>query len=134
MNADYPLIQLTEQVIAASYRVHNTLGAGFVESVYVRALSVELRLGGISAQPELPITVTYREHIVGEFRADLLVAHELIVEVKAVKDIVPMHEIQLLNYLHATGKSVGLLINFGGSVQVRRKIQTKNLRQSAQSA
>ena len=134
MNADYPLTQLTEQVIAASSRVHNTLGAGFVQSVYLRALCVELGLVGISAQPQLPITVTYRDHIVGEFRADLLVAHELIVEVKAVNDIVPAHEIQLLNYLHATGKSVGLLINFGRSVQVRRKIQTNNLRKSAQSA
>jgi GxxExxY protein len=134
MNADYLFADLTERVIAAAFNVHKALGAGFLESVYAKALQIELEEMGIAVQVELPITVYYLDRIVGEFRADLLVADEVIVEIKAIANLVPVHEVQLVNYLNATRKSVGLLLNFGSSVQVRRKVQTNNLRSSAKSA
>ncbi len=134
MNADYLFSEITEKIIASAFEVHKALGAGFLESVYVNALLVELRLIGLAAAAEVPITVHYRDQVVGEFRADLLVESEIIVEVKAVASVAAVHETQLLNYLNATRKSVGLLLNFGPSVQVRRKISSNNLRQSAKSA
>ena len=134
MSADFPSAELTQLIIAAAFRVHNELGAGFLETVYVRALQVELRLAQIEVAIEVPIVVRYRDHIVGEFRADILVANEVIVEVKAVTELAAAHSAQLLNYLQATGKSVGLLVNFGRSVEIQRKIHSKNLRSSAKSA
>jgi GxxExxY protein len=134
MNADYLFSELTEKIIASAFQVHKVLGAGFLESVYVRALLVELQSIGFAADTEVPITVHYRDQVVGEFRADLLIEREIIVEVKALASVAAIHEAQLVNYLNATGKSVGLLLNFGSSVQVRRKINSNNLRQSAKSA
>ncbi len=134
MNADYPFAKLTERIIAAAYSVHNTLGAEFLESVYTNALQMELRLTGLDAALEVPIIVRYREYVVGEFRADMIVSNEVIVEIKAVTALTSIHDAQLVNYLIATGRSIGLLINFGRSVQVRRKIYSKNLRESAKSA
>lgn len=132
--ADYPFADCTERVIAPAYRVHKVLGAGFLESVYVKALQIELTTCGSSAQLEVPIAVTYKGQVVGEFRADLLVDDAVIVEVKAIKELSAIHEAQLVNYLNGTGKAIGLLLNFGVSVQIRRKIVSKNLRKSAQSA
>ena len=134
MNADYLFSKLTERIIASAFQVHKTLGAGFLESVYVRALQIELQSAGFIVSAEVPIIVYYKEHVVGEFRADLLVEDEIIVEVKALSSVMAIHEAQLVNYLNATRKSVGLLLNFGSSVQVRRKINSNNLRQSAKSA
>ncbi len=122
---------LTEAIIGAAYAVHNELGVGFLEAVYQRALAVELRLSGLNVEVEVPLTVFYKGISVGEYRADLLVAHEIIVEIKATEGIAPIHEQQLLHYLYATGRSLGLLINFGKSVTVKRKSVTKNLRPSA---
>ena len=95
---------------------------------------MELRLAGFDAALEVPITVRYRDIVVGEFRADMVVCDAVIVEVKAVAELASIHEVQLVNYLIATDKPIGLLINFGKSVQVRRKIHSNNLRQSAKSA
>ena len=134
MNADYPYKEVTERVISAAYTVHNTLGSGFLESVYVRALVIELMLMGIEVEAEVPIEVRYRGEPVGDFRADLLVSKQVIVEVKAVNMLATAHEVQLVNYLRGTALAVGLLINFSRSVQIRRKIQSRNLRQSAASA
>lgn len=134
MNADYLFSEITEKIIACAFEVHKVLGAGFLESVYVKALLIELQSMGFAVCAEVPITVYYRDQVVGEFRADLLVEDEIIVEVKAVAGVAALHEAQLLNYLNATRKSVGLLLNFGPSVQVRRKISSINLRQSAKSA
>ena len=122
---------MTEAIIGAAYAVHNELGAGFLEAVYQRALAVELRLSGLNVELEVPLTVYYRSIVVGEYRADLLVANEIIVEIKATEGIAPIHGQQLLHYLYATRRSLGLLINFGKSVTVKRKSVTKNLRQSA---
>ena len=128
MSADF---DLTELVIGAAYVVHNELGSGFLEAVYQRSLAVELRLSGLNVEVEVPLTVYYKNVSVGEYRADLLVANEIIVEIKATEGISPIHEQQLLHYLYATHRPLGLLINFGRSVTVKRKLVSKNLRQSA---
>ncbi|TAG78741.1 MAG: GxxExxY protein [Burkholderiales bacterium] len=120
MNTDDPA--KTEAIIGAAFRVHNALGAGFLESVYARALSVELTKLSIPHRVEYPINVFYDGQSVGEFRADLLVNNEIVIEVKAVTEMVGAHEAQLLNYLRATGLRIGLLINFGSKVTVKRRV------------
>ncbi|MCO6490369.1 MAG: GxxExxY protein [Phaeodactylibacter sp.] len=112
---------LTREVIAASYKVHNTLGFGFLEKVYENAMMIELRKRGISAEQQYPVKVYYEEERVGNFRADLFVENILIVELQSVFEIQLDHEIRLVNYLTATKKDIGLLINFGLSVQIKRK-------------
>lgn len=119
---------LTERIIGAAYSVHNTLGHGFLESVYQRALAIELRNLGIAYEIESPLSVYYRNELVGEYRADLIVERQVIVEIKAITTLDSIHEQQLVHYLHATGIELGLLINFGRSVVVRRKINSKNQR------
>lgn len=112
---------LTQRIIGCAFTVHNTLKAGFAEKVYENALSIELRKSGIRVEQQVPISVRYDGQVVGEYVADLLVEDRIIVEVKAVQALLPAHEAQLVNYLAATGHDVGLLINFGPSVRVKRK-------------
>lgn len=114
---------LAEKVIGCAFNVHNTLGPGFLEKVYENALAIELKCHGILVKQQFAIPVRYREQIVGEFYADMVVGESLILELKAVLDIAKEHEVQLVNYLCATGNDIGLLINFGESVQVRRKFR-----------
>lgn len=112
----------TEAIIGAAFRVHNSLGGGFLESIYVKSLAIELARQSIPHQREVGINVYYEGQTVGEYRADLIAFEEIIVEIKAAQAIVPAHEAQLLNYLRATGLKVGLLINFGGRVTVKRRV------------
>ncbi len=115
----------SQTIIGAAYQVHNTLGFGFLESVYEKSLAIELRELGIPFKTQSPITVRYAGQTVGEFVADLLVDNELIVELKSVSQLTKQHEVQLVNYLAATGIEVGLLINFGPlKVEVKRKYRT----------
>ncbi len=107
------LEELTKQVLGACFEVSNELGIGFLESVYQKALVLALENKNISVQSEVPIKVYFRDNCVGEFYADLLVANELIIELKAVKGLAVEHHAQVLNYLRATGYPVGLLVNFG---------------------
>ncbi|MBW1740939.1 MAG: GxxExxY protein [Deltaproteobacteria bacterium] len=116
---------LTEKIINAAYKVHNVLGFGFLEKVYQNALMIELKGMGLKVSSEMPIKVYYRNKIVGEYIADIIVEDKVILELKAVKDLAEIHEVQLVNYLKATGIEVGLLINFGHSVQVKRKVFDK---------
>jgi len=116
---------LTEKIIKAAYKVHNILGFGFLEKVYQNALIIELRKTGLSVLSEEPITIYYENEIVGQYVADIIVEAKVVLELKAVKDLAEIHEVQLVNYLKATGIEVGLLINFGHSVQVKRKIFDK---------
>jgi GxxExxY protein len=116
--------ELTELVIGRAYKVHNVLGPGFLEKVYENALRLELEEAGLQARPQAPISVYYRGHVMGEYFADLLVGERLIVEVKAVQNLTKEHEVQLVHYLPATGIEDGLLINFGPSVEVKRKYRT----------
>ena len=119
---------LTARVIGCAYNVHNGLGAGFLEKVYENAMCLELDRSGVSARQQAPIRVKYRGQAVGDFAADLLIEDRLVVELKAVQQITKEHEVQLVNYLAATGIDDGLLINFGSSVQVRRKYGTYRAR------
>ncbi len=114
--------ELTHEIIDAVYTVHNTLGFGFLEKVYQNALIIELSKRGIKAESEKPIKVLYAGHVVGDYVADVVVDDKVILELKAVKELNDIHEVQLVNYLKATGIEVGLLINFGPSVQIKRKV------------
>jgi GxxExxY protein len=140
MNADerryeFKYTELTEKLIQIFYKVYNTLGYGFLEKVYENAFLVELKKAGIIAIPQSPIRVSYEGEVVGEYFADILVDNRIILEIKAVKNLLVEHEAQLLNYLKATDIEVGLLLNFGVQPEFRRKAfdntRKKNLRVSA---
>jgi GxxExxY protein len=113
---------LTEKILGASFRVMDTLGAGFLEKVYENALTVELRKSGPPVEIQKAYSVRYEGTPVGEYLADLVVSGKVIVECKAVTTLDPVHEAQLMNYLKASGLHVGLLINFG-----RPKMQYRRL-------
>jgi len=116
--------ELTETIIGCSYRVYNRMGFGFLESVYEKCLLIELKKAGLRAEAQRAITVFYEGEVVGEFVADVIVEDTIIVELKSVRRVIQAHEVQLVNYLVATGKSVGLLLNFGErKVEVMRKVR-----------
>ena len=124
--------KLTETVIGCAMKVHRALGTGFLESVYANALAHELGKAGINYQRETPINVVYDNIVVGEFRSDFQIENQLIIELKAVESLLPVHEVQVVNYLTATNLDVGLLINFGSSsLQFKRKHRRKNQHQPA---
>ena len=113
--------EITERIIEACYEVANELGAGFLESVYEKALLVALGEKGIDAASQVSMAVSFRGQNVGEFFADIIVESKIVVEVKAVKRLLPEHSAQVINYLKATGMEVGLLVNFGGpKVEIKR--------------
>lgn len=113
---------LTRQIIGCAYEVHNKLGGGFLESVYQRAMAIELSKVGLPGVIEKTVPVYYEGQQVGDFRADIVVDQRVIVELKAVETLARIHEVQLVNYLAATNIPIGLLINFGPErVEVKRK-------------
>jgi GxxExxY protein len=117
---------LTEKIIGCVFKVSNTLGPGFLEKVYENALAHELRKAGLDFRQQYPISVLYDGTVVGEFLADLLVNEQVIIELKAVKNLDDAHLAQCLNYLKATGLPLCLLINFGTPrVQVKRVALTR---------
>lgn len=119
------LESLVKKVIQSAYNVRLQLPAGFLESVYQKALLIELEKNGISAKGEVPINVYYDECVVGEFRADIVIENKIIIELKAVQNLSLIHESQLVNYLTATKIDCGLLINFGGErIEIKRKFRT----------
>ncbi|MGH2587937.1 MAG: GxxExxY protein [Dehalococcoidia bacterium] len=103
---------LSGLVIGAALEVHRTLGPGFLESVYEEALCVELTLRRIDYQRQREIHLAYKDHPIGQARLDLLVANQLIVELKSVESLLPIHQAQVISYLKATSRNIGLLINF----------------------
>ncbi len=105
--------ELTDKVLGACFEVARELGAGFLESVYEKALMIALRQKGLRAEAQVPLTVRFRGVIVGEFFADISVDNKLIIELKSVSALRPEHQAQVINYLKATGIEVGLLVNFG---------------------
>lgn len=113
MDTDYLHAGLTGKILEASFQVHNTLGAGFLEKVYENALALELRARGIGCGQQKSVAVRYRGTVVGEYAADLIVDAKVIVELKALTALDGVHEAQLLNYLRTSGLRVGLLLNFG---------------------
>ena len=113
---------LTGKIIGAFFKVHNTLGYGFSEKVYENALALELQKLGLKVEPQKKILVYYDGQMVGEYFADIVVNGVVIVELKAVRQILERHEAQLLNYLKATRVEVGLLLNFGPKAEHKRKV------------
>ena len=112
------------RVIGAAMKVHAALGRGFLESVYQNALIWELRKCGVNAEAERPISVYYDGQLVGAFTADLFVNGSLIVELKSIQALAKAHEVQLVNYLVATGVNEGLLLNFGAErLQFKKKFR-----------
>ena len=105
--------ELTQQVIGCAFEVSNTLGAGFFEKVYEKALCIELGRTGLDYVCQQPVSVNYKDLLVGEYIADIIVEGRLLLELKALSTLGREHEAQLINYLKATGLTVGLLLNFG---------------------
>jgi len=110
------LDRLSYEVIGAAIEVHRHLGPGFLESTYQKALQIELRLRGIPAEPQHPVALQYKGEAVGEGFLDPLVGGCLVVELKAVEALAPIHKAQVISYLKATGLRLALLINFNVSV------------------
>lgn len=105
--------ELTGKILAACFEVSNELGCGFLECVYQNALMIALQEKDLEVEREHGLAVTFRGQEVGQFYADLLVEHSVIIELKAVSALNESHKAQILNYLKATGIEVGLLVNFG---------------------
>ncbi len=121
LDSDDPINALTYAVIGAAQKVHGTLGAGFTESTYHKALSKELMLNGISFESQREFEVFYENMLCGTYRPDMVVEGKVIVEPKAVVDTIKEHRAQTISYLKASGLPVALLINFGSaSLQIRR--------------
>jgi GxxExxY protein len=118
--------ELTDKIIQAFYKVYNVLGFGFLENVYQNALYFELLNQGFQVEAQKSIDVYYMDHIVGKYRADLIVNEVVILELKASECLVLENELQLINYLKATDMEIGLLLNFGKKPEVKRKIFTND--------
>lgn len=123
----------TQKIIGCAMKVHGTLGPGFLESVYQNALALELRKAGMRVECEKRIQVVYEGVVVGDFVADMLVNEQVLIENKAVQVLATAHEVQLVNYLTATGIDIGLLLNFGGArLEFKRKTRTYCPKKSGQ--
>jgi len=122
MNTDYKYKELTEKIIKIFYKVYNNLGYGFLEKVYENAMMLDFKNEDIPADSQYAIKVFYENEIVGEYFADILVDGKVIVEIKAARNLTLENEAQLLNYLKATDKEVGLLLNFGPKPEIKRKV------------
>ena len=105
--------ELTSKIIGAIFEVHSVLGPGFLEAVYQNALTRELCLRGLVAEEQKELHVAYKGHDIGVYYPDIIVEHQVILELKAVDGLKPIHQAQVLNYLKATGIRVGILVNFG---------------------
>ena len=120
--------ELTHKIIGAAYTVFNKLGFGFLESVYQKAMVIELGKFGLNVEAEKPLRVYYDDQIVGDFYVDLYISEAVLVELKSVQSLNKEHEVQLVNYLNGLKKENGLLINFGPSgVEVKRKYRQYSL-------
>jgi len=122
------LNELTDRVIKCFFKVYNTLGYGFLEKVYERALFIELNKIGIKVECQKSIKIHYDNQIIGDYYADIMVDNTVIIELKAVEILCEQHELQLINYLKATDVEFGLLLNFGKRPEIRRKIFSNNLK------
>ena len=117
--------ELTEKIIGCAMKVHTALWPGFLESIYQMALTHELSKAGLKVECQKPIKVHYDGIVVGDFSADVLVEDRVMLELKANQALVLANEVQLVNYLTATGIEIGLLLNFGGErLEFKRKTRT----------
>ena len=116
--------RITEKIIGCAFKVFNRMGSGYLESVYERCMLIELKKAELQTESQKKIKVLYDNEMVGDFVADIIVENCIIVELKVVRQLLKIHEAQLVNYLVSTGKDIGLLINFGTEkVQIKRKIR-----------
>lgn len=115
--------ELIKVIINIAYEVRSHLVAGYLETVYKKALLIELGEAGLEVEDEVELPVLYKGHVIGDFRADIIVEGSVIIELKAVAHLLPAHEIQLVNYLTIAKKDNGLLINFGAAerLEIKRK-------------
>ena len=120
IDSNYKHSELTDAVIRVFYDVYNELGFGFLESLYRNSLRLALLEKGLSVEQEVAVSVFFRGHNVGDFRADLVVNKTILVELKTAEQIVAAHESQVLNYLRSTALELGIILNFGPKPQVRR--------------
>ena len=122
INADERRLNtMSEKIIGAAFEVSNVLGSGFLEKVYENALNVEINLSGLKTIQQAPLKVFYKNKLVGDYFADILVESEVIIEVKAVKEFDTVHFAQCLNYLRITGLKLCLMINFSKPrVEIKR--------------
>lgn len=137
MEPNREINDLTRRVIGAAIEVHRALGPGYQESIYEEALAFELSRMGIDFERQSVFSVTYKEHVVGEGRIDFLVDSKLVVELKAIEKLQPVHKAQVISYLKATSSQVGLLINFNESLLrsgIQRIVYTDPLRLGASAA
>lgn len=104
---------LTKKILQACFEVSNELGSGFLESVYEKSLFLALESLGLRVKLQVPLKVWFRDKVVGEFYADIVVNDQVLIELKAVRKLAPEHIAQVLNYLKACNLEVGLLVNFG---------------------
>jgi len=117
---------ITEEIISAYYYVYNELGYGFLEKVYENAMLIELKSRGFKVESQKIVKVHFKDSIVGEYFADIIVEDKIILELKSCEALVPEHEVQLFNYLKATNIEVGLLFNFGKRAAFKRKVFTND--------
>jgi GxxExxY protein len=120
IDSNYKHSELTDTVIGVFYDVYNELGFGFLESVYRNSLRLALSEKGLLVEQEVAVSVFFRGHNVGDFRADLVVNGTILLELKTADQIVAAHESQVLNYLRSTALELGIILNFGPKPQVRR--------------
>lgn len=120
--------ELIKLIINIAYEVRSHLVAGYLETVYKKALLIEFREAGLEVEDEVELPVLYKGHVIGDFRADIIVEGSVIIELKAVAHLLPAHEIQLVNYLTIAKKDNGLLINFGAAerLEIKRKYRVYN--------
>ena len=117
---------ITEEIISAYYFVYNELGFGFLEKVYENAMLIELKSRGFKVESQKIVKVHFKDSIIGEYFADIIVDDNIILELKSCEALVPEHEVQLFNYLKATSIEVGLLFNFGKRAAFKRKVFTND--------
>lgn len=124
--ADLLYKKITDDILKVYYDIYNQLGYGFLEKVYQNAMFFELKSKGYKVEAQKPIKVYFKNQLVGEYYADLLVDDKIIIELKACEVLMNVHVAQLMNYLKATKIEVGLLLNFGEEPEFKRIIYTND--------
>jgi GxxExxY protein len=118
----YLYSDLTEEILRCVHEVHRKLGHGFLEKVYENALMIIFEQAGLRARQQGPVNIIVEGKSIGEYIADILVEDTVVLERKAISELASIHEVQLVNCLRASGHRVGLLINFGSKLTIKRKI------------
>lgn len=110
--------ELCDRIIGCAISVHKALGSSYMEKLYERALLIELEEQNLKARCQVPLQVTYKNHVIGDYKLDIIVESKVILELKACSKIIPVHEAQLFQYLHASGIKIGYIINFGSNYKL----------------